>query len=157
MSKLKFLALPTSEVRALQSGGLDAHGHLPEKTVSDGQGNPCRHCLKDIPKNEGMLILSYRPFEEAQPYAETGPIFLCANACDRHDENDVPEIFSKRESYLLRGYTKNNRIVYGSGQLIPVFELKEKLFDLFKDGSVFYGHLRSSGYNCFQCKIVVAH
>lgn len=153
MTHMKFIALPTSEVRELQSGGLDAHGHKPEYTISDGQGNPCRHCLKDIPDGEGMLILSYRPFDEAQPYAETGPIFLCANECDRHNENEIPEIFAKRENYLLRGYTENNRIVYGSGQLMPVSNLKEKLSELFKDSSVSYGHLRSSGYNCFQCRV----
>jgi hypothetical protein len=52
-----------------------------ERAVSDGQGNPCRSCLHEVPAGAGMLILAARPFPAAQPYAETGPIFFCADAC----------------------------------------------------------------------------
>ena len=53
---MHYLALPTDTVRALQSGALDAYENPPEHSVSDGHGNPCRHCLQDIPKGAGMLI-----------------------------------------------------------------------------------------------------
>lgn len=73
--KLKYLPMPSNEVRALQAGGKDAYGCAPERTVSDGDGNPCRHCLDFVPKGAGMLILAYRPFPDVQPYAETGRSF----------------------------------------------------------------------------------
>ena len=41
----KITALPTDEVRALQAGGPDAYGTAPERVISTGAGNPCRHCL----------------------------------------------------------------------------------------------------------------
>ena len=50
----------------------------PERQVSDGSAVPCRHCLSDVAAGEPFLILAHRPFPEAQPYAETGPIFLRA-------------------------------------------------------------------------------
>ncbi len=72
---LQFIAMPTEIARALQSGSLDANGQLCETHVSDGAGNPCRHCLKEIPEGAAMLVLAYRPFDQLPPYAETGPVF----------------------------------------------------------------------------------
>ena len=83
MTQITFVAMPTDQARALQAGGPDANGLSPERAVSSGSGNPCRHCLRFIPEGEEMLILSHRPFPSAQPYAETGPVFLCAEECAR--------------------------------------------------------------------------
>ena len=77
---MRFLALPTDTVRALRAGAPDAHRRAPERAVSDGGDNPCRHCLTEIPEGRGMLVLAHRPFTTPQPYAESGPIFLCADA-----------------------------------------------------------------------------
>ena len=44
---LRYVALPTDKVRALQRGGPDAYGMVPEKRISDGDGVPCRHCLQN--------------------------------------------------------------------------------------------------------------
>ena len=82
---LSFHAMPTKHARALQNGGADANGQIPERAISDGDGNPCRHCLNDIPKGARMLIFAYRPFPAPQPYAEIGPVFLCADTCVAHD------------------------------------------------------------------------
>lgn len=82
---IRFIALPSHEVAALQSGAPDAHGQLPERDISDGDGVPCRHCLTRVAKGEPYLILAYRPFPKEQPYAETGPIFLHADPCPRFE------------------------------------------------------------------------
>ena len=47
---LRFLPLPTEAVAAIRAGGPDAHGQPAERHVSDGAGNPCRHCLHHVPK-----------------------------------------------------------------------------------------------------------
>ncbi len=86
MTGLKFIALSTKTTRALQAGNPDANGQAPERDISDGSAVPCRHCLRDVPAGEPFLILAHRPFTEAQPYAETGPIFLHAEPCQRHGE-----------------------------------------------------------------------
>ena len=119
----KITALPTDIVRALQEGGPDAHGQVPERAVSDGGANPCRHCLTYIPEGKEMLILAHRPFPEAQPYAETGPIFLCADHCERHDGEAVPEALEGSPDYLIKGYSADHRIVYGTGIVIPQAEM----------------------------------
>ena len=57
-----FTPIATETARRYQAGGKDANGQRPEQALSDGDGNPCRHCLRFIPKGRGMLILSRRPF-----------------------------------------------------------------------------------------------
>ena len=152
--KPKFLALPTEAVRALQAGGLDAHGQLPQESVSDGAGNPCRHCLRDIPAGESMLVLAYRPFLTLHPYAETGPIFLCAAPCERHPESsEMPELFKSREEFLLRGYGADDRILYGTGQVVETRAVMETVADLLERSDTAYVHMRSASYNCYLCRI----
>ena len=146
-------ALPTDIVRALQNGGRDSHGRFPEHTVSDGGGNPCRHCLKYIPKNAGMLILAHRPFPAAQPYAETGPIFLCADSCERHQGDQIPEVFTHSPDYLIKGYSHDDRIVYGTGVVITKDRMMQQAEEILKDQQVDYVHIRSSRNNCYQARI----
>ncbi|MBY6057501.1 DUF1203 domain-containing protein [Leisingera daeponensis] len=150
---LKITPLPTEIVRALQNDGPDAHGQRPERTVSDGGGNPCRHCLRYIPKGAGMLILAHRPFPEAQPYAETGPIFLCADHCARHDGEALPEALEGSPDYLIKGYSAGHRIVYGTGTVIPQAGMMAQAEAIFADQRVSYIHIRSSRNNCYQARI----
>ena len=119
MPRPRFLALPTPAVRAVQAGGADANGQLAERHVSDGDGNPCRHCLTEIAAGEPMLVLAWRPFPSLQPYAELGPIFLHAEPCSRWDGAGVPAMLLGWERLLIRGYGHDDRIVYGTGQVVP--------------------------------------
>ena len=148
---IRYVPLPTDAVRAVQAGGADAYGLVPERRVSDG-GNPCRHCLKMIPEGAGMLVLAWRPFPALQPYAETGPIFLCADACAAGGGEEVPEILASPD-YILRGYGADDRIVYGTGAVVPVARLREEAEARFGDGRVAYLHVRSARNNCYQLRI----
>jgi hypothetical protein len=154
MSKIRFIAMTTKEAESFRKGMPDANGHLPERHISDGSGNPCRHCLRDIAEGEPFLILAWRPFPAAQPYAETGPIFLHAEPCSRHDEaGAMPAMFAERERFLIRGYGPDDRIVYGTGQIVPTPDLESAATALLERGDIAYLHLRSGGYNCYQCRI----
>ena len=60
MPRILFRAIPTDDARHLQSGGADAYDAVPERRVSDGDGVPCRHCLRDVVAGEEYLVLAYR-------------------------------------------------------------------------------------------------
>ena len=149
---MRFVPIPTDLVRHYQAGGLDAYGLPPERAVSDGEGNPCRHCLAMIPAGAGMLILAHRPFPALQPYAETGPIFLCADPCDAGGGAETPEILSS-PTYILRGYSAEDRIVYGTGAVVAVGQIAAEAQARFADPRVAYCHVRSARNNCFQVRI----
>ncbi|GAA2822095.1 uncharacterized protein DUF1203 [Aminobacter aminovorans] len=149
-----FHGLPTEAVRALQQGGADAYGMKPERRVSDGDGVPCRHCLTNVAAGKGYLILAYRPFPAVQPYAETGPIFLHAEECPRAPEAaELPELFTRTRDYILRGYSADDRIVYGTGAVTPTPEIRERAETLLQRPDVAYVHMRSAKNNCYQCRI----
>lgn len=153
MSEFHIRAMPTDVAAMFQAGGSDANGQSPERHVSDGDGVPCRHCLTDVAKDEPFLILAYRPFPKPQPYAEVGPIFLHAAACKRYQGSAIPAMFLVRERMIIRGYGADDRIVYGTGQVIPTNEIAAAAAALFRRPDVAYAHLRSASNNCFQCRI----
>jgi hypothetical protein len=153
MHNVKFLPLPSDQVNVIRSGGLDAYGCVPERAVSDGEGNPCRHCLGLIPKGRDMLILAYRPFDAPQPYAETGPIFLCADACSPWSGTGIPPMLDSPD-YLLKGYTDDQRIRYGTGKIVPKDEIVEYASDLLTHDEISFVDVRSARNNCFQTRIV---
>jgi hypothetical protein len=100
-----------------------------------------------------MLILAHRPFDSLQPYAETGPIFLCAQACDRYPETaGIPDLYQRGEM-LIRGYDHNQRIVYGSGKVIGMESIQAEARRLFEDPRVAFIHVRSATNNCYHFRI----
>ena len=154
MTSIRFIAMPTTQARHYQDGGADANGQTPEIYVSDGDGMPCRHCLKNIEAGDKYLVLSHRPFPAPQPYAETGPIFLHADACERYPETaEMPRMFRKTSDYILRGYSCQDRIVYGTGGVIRTDDIPNRAAELLGRDDVTYVHMRSARNNCFQCRI----
>jgi hypothetical protein len=131
---------------------LDANGQVPERQISDGDGNPCRHCLNLIPKGAEMLVLAHRPFPGPQPYAEVGPIFLCADACEAGGGAAMPQILES-PTYIVRGYGPDDRIVYGTGAVVATEALPEEAARRLEDPRIAYVHVRSARNNCFQVRI----
>jgi len=154
MSSIRFIAMPTTLARHYQDGGADANGQTPEVHVSDGDGMPCRHCLENIKSGDKYLILSHRPFPAPQPYAETGPIFVHADPCERYPETaDMPQMFRETRDYILRGYSCHDRIVYGTGGVVAAADIPNRASELLGRDDVAYVHMRSARNNCFQCRI----
>ncbi len=149
---IRFTAMPSDLAAACRAGAPDAYGLPPELHVAEGAGNPCRHCLSMVPEGAGMLVLAYRPFPALQPYAETGPVFLCAEACERWEGEGVPPMLASPD-YIVRGYGADDRIVYGTGGVVATDGIPARAGALLEDPRVAYVHVRSARNNCFQCRI----
>lgn len=151
---IKFVSMPTETASAYQAGAVDANGQSPERHISAGDGIPCRHCQQDVAAGEPYLVLAYRPFPSPQPYAESGPIFLHADPCPRYPEvADLPSVFAMRKLVLIKGYGHDDRIVYGTGTLVPPTELSAAAAAILARGDIAYVHARSAFNNCYQCRI----
>jgi hypothetical protein len=149
---MRYVSIPTEVARQYQAGGADANGQKPELVVAEGRGNPCRHCLKMVPEAAGMLVLAHRPFPSPQPYAEVGPIFLCADPCAQGGGEALPDILASPD-YILRGYGMDDRIVYGTGGVVSTGLIPARAASLFEDPRVAYIHVRSARNNCYQVRI----
>jgi hypothetical protein len=151
---IQFKALTTELVQNLRDGGMDANGQVAERRLSDGSGQPCRHCLQDIEAGEEYLILPLRPFPDLHPYAELGPIFLHAAACEAYQQDSgLPAVLECRQSALIKGYTDDNRIKYGTGRIVETKAIPEQAADIFEDPDIAYIHVRSALNNCYTCRI----
>ena len=140
-------------VARVRAGGPDAYGNPAERKTSDGTGNPCRHCLQMIPHGQEMLVVAARPFPETQPYAETGPIFLCASPCSPYDKAGMPPCVDGGEDRLLKGYSEDNRIVYGAGAIVPPDQIAETCASILDGPDIAYVDVRSSLNNCFTFRV----
>lgn len=150
--KIAVQGIPSHEARLLQAGGRDANGQAPLRHVSRGWANPCRHCLRLIADGEDKLILSYRPFATAHPYAETGPIFLHPHGCERYQADQLPDWFSHLDPAIVRGYGRDDWIRYETGAVVSGKDLTASCHAILADPQVAYVHIRSK-FNCFQCRV----
>ena len=150
--KLRVYGIATEKTIKFRKLEPDANGQKPIEMISDGKSNPCRHCLGLIEKGDAMLLLAYRPFEELQPYAETGPIFLHKGACKRYDRNGMPGWFDHFDPAIIRGYSEAHCIRYDTGKAVPRKDLATTCKNILDDDSVAYVHIRSK-FNCFQCRV----
>ena len=150
---LHFAPLDPDFVATVRAGGPDANGQPPEIGLSDGDGYRCRSCLGVIPKGDAMLLVAARPFPALQPYAETGPIFICAKDCAPWPGQGMPPSLKTSADYLLKGYSADHRIIYGTGRIVPQPELESYAEALLARADVAYVDVRSSRNNCFQTRI----
>ena len=154
MPAVRFVAMPTEHADAFRAGAEDANGCAPERAVSPGGAYPCRHCLRFIPEGNEMLVLAYRPFDTPQPYAESGPVFLCAENCARWDGDGAPEVVLRsEEDRLVKGYSADDRIVYGLGKIVRPSDVAVHARTVLDDPRVAYVHVRSSTNNCYSCRV----
>jgi hypothetical protein len=154
--QLTYEPLDTALVRALRAGAPDANGMRAERHVAQGTGNPCRHCLDMVAEGRGLLILAHRPFPALQPYAEVGPIFLCADDCAawRPGSDDaLPPILRSSPDYLLKGYTRDHRIAYGTGRIVARDGIADYAARVLADPAIAFVDVRSARNNCFQLRI----
>ncbi|MEO1291784.1 MAG: DUF1203 domain-containing protein [Pseudomonadota bacterium] len=136
--------------------GPDSYSQTPRRQIADANGMPCRHCLRMVPAGAPNLVLAHRPFPAAQPYAETGPIFLCAAPCEPYSGGAVLPPFLESPTYLLRGYSAEDWIVYGSGRIVETSALIAEAEALLAAPQIAYLHVRSASNNCYQCRIALA-
>ncbi|MDO5633220.1 MAG: DUF1203 domain-containing protein [Paracoccus sp. (in: a-proteobacteria)] len=149
---IRFIPISTATAWALRNG-TDAYGRAPERAISTGNGTPCRHCLQQVPAGQVSLLLAHRPFAARHPYAETGPIFLCAADCAPGGP-DLPAAILTAPTYLLRGYDSGERIVYGTGGAVPTAQIESHAAALLARDDITAVHIRSASNNCYLCKVI---
>jgi Protein of unknown function (DUF1203) len=150
--RLSVRGIPSGEVDRIRRGGGDANGQPALIRIAEGAANPCRHCLGLIAEGERKLVLAYRPFADLHPYAETGPIFLHEERCERYHADSLPGWFGFMNPAIVRGYGADDWIRYDTGNVVSGAELDGACRRILGDPTVRYVHIRSK-YNCFQCRV----
>ncbi|MCA0207098.1 MAG: DUF1203 domain-containing protein [Proteobacteria bacterium] len=148
-----FHPLPARIAEHYRRGGADAYGLSPEPRVVTGGGVPCRATLRPLPEGAPYLIVAHRPFEGLNPYTETGPIFLSAEPGAMAEPTEALPPFLTSAAYILRGYSADERILYGTGSVVPTPGIVDAAARLLERPEVAFLHIRSASNNCFHCRV----
>ena len=149
---IRFVALSPDTARALRHGP-DAYGNPPEHRVAAaGEVIPCRYSLTLLPPGAGYVVTAHRPFAGLNPYTETGPIFVGTGDAPRGGGTDLPAFFTAPH-YITRAYSRDERILYGTGAVTPTPQIIARCEELLADPETAFVHIRSASNNCFFCRV----
>jgi hypothetical protein len=148
-TKLRFLPIPPEIADQARRTMIDRFGHRLQITKTQA---PCRVCLKISQEPEDLILLSYQPLEDTGPYAEIGPIFIHAKACEAYaDSQNFPPDFASR-ALVLRSYNAAGEIV--DSLVAPPGTAQRWASHLFNDPSAVEVHVRHISHTCFDFRIV---
>jgi len=147
-----FVPISDAEATHYRAGGPDAYGLPPERATADWPV-PCRHGLRLLPPGTPFLIVAHRPFRGLNPYAETGPIFLAAEDGPGAPVGPDLPAFLSSPAYIVRGYTQDERILYGTGALTPTPDIPAACARLLERPEVAFVHVRSASNTCFHVRV----
>lgn len=144
-------SLETGVAEEMRSSLRDAYGNDLQPETQTAHGNPCRHCLCRAREGERLVLFSYSPFDQRNPYKEVGPIFVHADGCPRYAQTDrLPEDFLNRP-IVLRGYDARQRI--SNVSVVVDGTTQRRVEELLADPDVVFVHARSFTHGCFLFRI----
>ncbi|MGI8820984.1 MAG: DUF1203 domain-containing protein [Chthoniobacterales bacterium] len=145
----RIVPLPTALAeQARRTAALGQPDH--QVVIADGpKSAPCRHCLRWADSGETMILFPYQSIPTDRPYAESGPIFVHQEACQRYAATETyPAAFSTAR--VIRGYNTQCEIIAGeaaTGDAEPVLEA------MLQDPDISFLHVRSLTYGCYTMKV----
>jgi Protein of unknown function (DUF1203) len=145
-------ALPAGDLDRIRAAGADDFGNPLNPIVDETGGSPLRCCLRDARPGERITLIAYRPFPWLGPYAEVGPVFVHADACDGYREaHRYPEGFAHRRQ-LLRAYDRNRQICEGLA-VKDGPQAERVLFWLLSRPEVDFVHSRNVEWGCYMFSV----
>ena len=150
VTALRVVALPETVATRIRTSMQDDYGN--RLAVQDGEGAPCRVCLRYGKAGERVLLFSYKPFDAPALYQEVGPVFIHADACGPFPPDDgIPDDFANRP-LILRPYTADHRIA-DSQVFAQPGEARTEATRLLENPDVAYVHVRSVSRGCYLFRI----
>ncbi len=76
------------------------------------------------------------------------------DTCERnHETADIPDVMETRPRFIVRGYTADERIRYGTGDVVETHDIVDACEERFEDPEIEFIHVRSASNNCFYCRV----
>jgi uncharacterized protein DUF1203 len=143
----RFLPIDDDTVRAVRETLRDGHGNLLHMQVSDAPA-PCRACLRIAPSGTRLILFAYRPFTTNGPYAETGPVFVHAEACRPYRAHHVFPADFRPRALAFRAYDNGGSI--HDAMLADGVDAESALAHLLADERAATVHVRNPAWGCFD-------
>lgn len=152
MKNLNYRVVPLpSEVAeaARQAAAAGASDHAT--IVADSPtAYPCRHCLRFANPGERVILFPFASVPSDRPYAETGPVFVHAEPCERYaDTETYPPAF--RMNRVLRAYNSNYDMI--DAAVVNGEEPQAVIEKLLENPETDFIHVRSATRGCYTMGI----
>ena len=144
---MKYTPIPQEVAEQARKTLRDGFGH--QLRVERNQG-PCRLCLGFSKEPEDLILLSYQPLADTNPYAEVGPIFIHPHNCMPYGSHEFPADFLDRE-LVVRAYDADGRI--SDATVAAPGEAQAASAAFLTDEKIAEVHVRSRSYTCFLFKV----
>jgi hypothetical protein len=147
--RYQVMPIPAAELHRIRAAKVDDFGNPVEARVNDDPHSaPLRCCLRLAEVGERIALIAYRPFSAPGPYAEVGPVFIHADACEGYAEPDrFPRGLAHRR-LVLRGYDREGRIA--SAEFVDGTAAEAAIEAELARPEIAFLHFRAEKYGCFQ-------
>ena len=152
MHSLRFIAISSSLADMVrETGKSPGYGHPTHTELATGQG-PCRHCLRTFEIGaERRTLFTYDPFHGLHPIPLPGPVFIHAEACERHDERIGFPRDLRALPLTFAAYGDGRRLLREIHVTDGEVELVlQRLFDV---SDVRYVHVRDLEAGCYDFRV----
>ena len=152
MKTLEFRIVPLSTeiadaARRVADAGASDHTVI---TADSPTGYPCRHCLQWAQPGEQVVLFPYASVSPGRPYAESGPIFVHANPCERYSKTrEYPEPF--RDGRVLRAYSSKQNMI--DAEVVTGNEPEPIIEKFLENPETAFVHVRSVTHGCYTMQI----
>ena len=149
MSELKVMPIDPARLGTMRRTGADEHGN--EWAPFSARGwEPLRCCLSLALEGVPIVLISYQPLAGPSPWAEVGPVFVHAHACDGYRTPDALPTALAVGPRVLRTYHADGALDYDHIRVVGDGEPVEPVLrDLFDTTDVAFVHARSVSAQCF--------
>lgn len=152
MNSFRVVAIPTAVAQYVRTSGKSPiYGFPVHKEIAAGRA-PCRHCLRLIQEHkEELLLFTYDPFREVGAPPLPGPVYLHAEECPRHSEDQkFPEAYEGRK-LTFDAYREDGELIKGT--FVTGDRQGEIANRFFENPEVRYIHVRSTEAGCFLFRL----
>lgn len=152
MTELNVIPIDPSRLEAMREAGKDEHGN-PFAGYAAAGWEPLRCCLRIAREGEHIALISYSPFTERSPWAEVGPVYVHADACEGYASGELPPEL-RTGPRILRSYQADGSLDYDDILFVRDGEdLEPALRDLLARPAVAAVHVRASLTQCFTYEV----
>jgi Protein of unknown function (DUF1203) len=158
-STFRVYPIPAATLAGVRRAGRDQGGNELIPIVDADGGSPLRCCLRRSTPGEALYLIAYCPFSRPGPYAETGPVFVHANACPGYPDNDVyPAGYRDWPPMIFRPYRHNaelgcDAIAYEAIRMGDGVAAESLIASMFADPTINFIHTRNVNAGCFMFTI----
>lgn len=142
----RIVPLPTEVAERARANARAGDSDHAIVTTAVAGSYPCRHCLRWAKLGEALVLFPFATIAPGKPYAETGPIFVHADSCERYRATDeFPGDF--REGRSIRGYDAAENMI--AGEVVNGSGPEAVVERLLADPAIAFLQVRSASRGCY--------